>query len=66
MAERTRKRLPISAVIATIPLMIVSVGVYVFGIGLSVYFSFTNTVVFPDYNSSDCASTSASGRRTSG
>ncbi|HWV00676.1 MAG TPA: sugar ABC transporter permease [Devosia sp.] len=49
MAERTRRKLPISSVIATIPLMIVSVGVYIFGIGLSVYFSFTNTVVFPDY-----------------
>lgn len=49
MAERTRKKLPIAAIIATIPLMIESVGVYVFGIGLSVYFSFTNTVVFPDY-----------------
>jgi glucose/mannose transport system permease protein len=49
MAERTRKRLPIASIIATIPLMIVSVGVYIFGIGLSVYFSFTNTIVFPDY-----------------
>ncbi|HEX4298343.1 MAG TPA: sugar ABC transporter permease [Devosia sp.] len=49
MAERTRKKLPIAAIIATIPLMIESVGVYIFGIGLSVYFSFTNTVVFPDY-----------------
>jgi glucose/mannose transport system permease protein len=49
MAERTRKKLPIAAVIATIPLMIESVGVYIFGIGLSVYFSFTNTRVFPSY-----------------
>jgi len=49
LAERTRKKLPIAAIIATIPLMIESVGVYIFGIGLSVYFSFTNTVVFPDY-----------------
>jgi glucose/mannose transport system permease protein len=49
LAERTRKKLPIAALIATIPLMIESVGVYIFGIGLSVYFSFTNTVVFPDY-----------------
>ena len=36
MAERTRKKLPIASIIATIPLMIVSVGVYIFGIGLSV------------------------------
>jgi glucose/mannose transport system permease protein len=49
MAERTRKKFPIAAVIATIPLMIESVGVYIFGIGLSVYFSFTNTRVFPSY-----------------
>jgi glucose/mannose transport system permease protein len=49
MAERTRKKLPVAAVIATIPLMIESVGVYIFGIGLSVYFSFTNTRVFPSY-----------------
>jgi len=49
MAERKRKALPIAAIIATIPLMIEAVGVYVFGIGLSVYFSFTNTRVFPSY-----------------
>jgi glucose/mannose transport system permease protein len=49
MAERKRRKLPIAALIATIPLMIESVGVYIFGIGLSVYFSFTNTRVFPNY-----------------
>ncbi len=49
MAERRRKAFPLAAVIATIPLMIESVGVYIFGIGLSVYFSFTNTRVFPSY-----------------
>jgi len=49
MAERRRKAFPLAAVIATIPLMIEAVGVYIFGIGLSIYFSFTNTRVFPNY-----------------
>lgn len=49
MPERRRKRLPVASVIATIPLMVESIGVYVFGIGLSVYFSFTNTKVFANY-----------------
>ncbi len=49
MADRRRKAFPLAAVVATIPLMIESVGVYIFGIGLSVYFSFTNTRVFPSY-----------------
>jgi glucose/mannose transport system permease protein len=49
MAERTRRKLPIASMIATIPLMIEAVGVFVIGIGISVYFSFTDTVIFPSY-----------------
>ena len=49
MADRRRKKFSFAAVIATIPLMVEAIGVYIFGIGLSVYFSFTNTRVFANY-----------------
>ena len=47
MAERRKRRFNLQAVIGTVPMIIVSVGVYIVGIGFTFYWSFTNSKVFP-------------------
>lgn len=49
MARERRKAFPWQAVIGTIPMIIVAVGVYIIGIGATIYWSFTNTKIFPTY-----------------
>ncbi|MEJ0097168.1 MAG: sugar ABC transporter permease [Bauldia sp.] len=50
MAQERRRRFHLAAVTATIPMILVAVGVYVVGIGFTFYWSFTNSKVFPNYN----------------
>jgi glucose/mannose transport system permease protein len=47
---RGRRAFPIHAVIGTIPMIIVAVGVYVIGIGFTFYLSFTNSKLFASYH----------------
>lgn len=50
MSLRRRRMRNIHAIIGSIPMMTVSVGVFVFGIIYSVLLSFTNTKLFPKFN----------------
>lgn len=50
MSLRRRRMRNIQAIIGSIPMMMVSVGVFVFGIIYSVLLSFTNTKLFPKFN----------------
>jgi glucose/mannose transport system permease protein len=47
---RGQRAFPIHAVIGTIPMIIVAVGVYVIGIGFTFYLSFTNSKLFASYH----------------
>jgi glucose/mannose transport system permease protein len=48
MAEARRRRMRINAVIGTLPMIAVGVGVYVIGIAYTCYWSFTNSRLFPN------------------
>jgi len=48
MAQARKRRLRLSAIIGTIPMMIVAIGVYVIGIAFTVYWSFTDSKLFPN------------------
>jgi glucose/mannose transport system permease protein len=50
MAHATRRKLPIQAVAGTVPMILVSVGVFIIGIGASVLWSFTSSKLFPAYD----------------
>lgn len=50
MAQIRKYRFPFHAVIGTIPMILVAVGVFVIGIGFSVLWSFTSSKLFPSYN----------------
>jgi len=50
MAEARRRRLKVQAVIGTLPMIAVGVGVYIIGIAFTFYWSFTNSKLFPSYN----------------
>ncbi|MCB1487776.1 MAG: sugar ABC transporter permease [Bauldia sp.] len=47
MAEARRRRFKIQAVIGTLPMIAVGVGVYIIGIGFTFFWSFTNSKLFP-------------------
>ncbi len=47
MAEARRRKFKIQAVIGTLPMIAVGVGVYVIGIAFTFYWSFTNSKLFP-------------------
>jgi glucose/mannose transport system permease protein len=48
---QTRKRIfHLHAVIGTVPMILVAVGVFVIGIGFSILWSFTNSKLFPNYD----------------
>jgi glucose/mannose transport system permease protein len=48
MAEARRRRMKINAVIGTLPMIAVAVGVYVIGIGFTFFWSFTSSKLFPN------------------
>ncbi|HEY8596605.1 MAG TPA: sugar ABC transporter permease [Devosiaceae bacterium] len=48
MAERHKRRMKFNAVIGTLPMIAVAVGVYVIGIAYTVYWSFTSSKLFPN------------------
>jgi len=51
MAEaRKRRRMRISAIVGTLPMIVVAVGVYVIGIAFTFYWSFTSSRLFPNNN----------------
>lgn len=50
MAQIRKHRFPLHAVIGTVPMILVAVGVFVIGIGFSVLWSFTSSKLFPSYN----------------
>ncbi|RVD67370.1 sugar ABC transporter permease, partial [Mesorhizobium sp. M4A.F.Ca.ET.029.04.2.1] len=50
MQRSWRRRFPLPAVIGTIPMILVAVGVFVIGIGFSVLWSFTSSKLFPTYD----------------
>jgi glucose/mannose transport system permease protein len=50
MTQTRKRRFPIHAVVGTVPMILVSVGVFVIGIGFSVLWSFTSSKLFPSYN----------------
>jgi glucose/mannose transport system permease protein len=50
MPRATKRRLPLNAIIGTTPMIIVSVGVFVIGIGFSILWSFTSSKLFPSYD----------------
>ncbi|MCB1497726.1 MAG: sugar ABC transporter permease [Bauldia sp.] len=50
MAEARRRRWKIQAVIGTLPMIAVAVGVYVIGIAFTFYWSFTSSKLFPNNN----------------
>jgi glucose/mannose transport system permease protein len=50
MAEARKRHWKISAVIGTLPMIVVGVGVYVIGIGYTFYWSFTSSRLFPNNN----------------
>ena len=45
-----RRAIPIQAIIGTVPMILVAVGVYVVGIAFTFYWSFTNSKLFPSYH----------------
>ena len=47
---RWRRRIPLPAIVGTIPMILVAVGVFVIGIGFSVLWSFTSSKLFPAYD----------------
>ena len=67
MAQARRRRYNLQAMIGTVPMIIVAVGVYIVGIVFTVYWSFTNSKIFPgNTTSSASTSTGACGRATAG
>jgi glucose/mannose transport system permease protein len=48
MAEGKRRRFSVSAVVGTVPMIAVGVGVYCIGIAFTLFWSFTNSRVFPN------------------
>jgi len=50
MAQARKHRFPVHAVIGTVPMILVAVGVFVIGIGFSVLWSFTSSKLFPSYD----------------
>jgi glucose/mannose transport system permease protein len=50
MQRSWRHRFHLPAVIGTIPMILVAVGVFVIGIGFSVLWSFTSSKLFPSYD----------------
>lgn len=50
IAAPRRRRLQPNAIIGTIPMILVSVGVFVIGIGFSVLWSFTSSKLFPNWD----------------
>ncbi|TPK75602.1 sugar ABC transporter permease [Mesorhizobium sp. B2-4-15] len=50
MQKSWRQRFHLPAVIGTIPMILVAVGVFVIGIGFSVLWSFTSSKLFPTYD----------------
>ncbi|MBI1418830.1 MAG: ABC transporter permease subunit [Limimaricola sp.] len=48
MAQARKRRLRLSAIIGTVPMMIVAIGVYVIGIAFTVFWSFTDSKLFPN------------------
>ncbi len=50
MQQSWRRRIHLPAVIGTIPMILVAVGVFVIGIGFSVLWSFTASKLFPTYD----------------
>ncbi len=47
---RTRRRFNYSAVIGTVPMILVAVGVFVIGIAFTFFWSFTSSKLFPAYD----------------
>ena len=50
MQQSWRRRFHLPAIIGTIPMILVAVGVFVIGIGFSVLWSFTASKLFPNYD----------------
>jgi glucose/mannose transport system permease protein len=50
MALSRRRAFHIQAVLGTIPMILVAVGVFVIGIGFSILWSFTSSKLFPNFN----------------
>jgi glucose/mannose transport system permease protein len=50
MAGAARRRLPLHPLVGTIPMILVSVGVFIIGIGASILWSFTASKLFPSYD----------------
>lgn len=50
MQKDWRRRFHLSSVIATIPMILVAVGVFVIGIGMAMLWSFTASKLFPNYD----------------
>ena len=50
MRQSWKRRLHLPAIIGTIPMILVAVGVFVIGIGFSVLWSFTTSKLFPTYD----------------
>jgi glucose/mannose transport system permease protein len=48
MSERRRRAFPLHAIIGTVPMIAVAIGVYVIGIGFTFYWSFTSSKLFPN------------------
>jgi glucose/mannose transport system permease protein len=49
MAVAQRRAFPWQAVIGTIPMIVVAVGVYIVGIAFTIFWSFTDTKIFPSF-----------------
>lgn len=50
MAEARKRRIMISPIIGSLPMIAVAVGVYIIGIGFTFYWSFTGSRLFPNNN----------------
>jgi glucose/mannose transport system permease protein len=50
MARTRKRRFHLSAIIGTVPMIAVAVGVYVVGMGFSILWSFTSSKLFPNFN----------------
>lgn len=50
MAQYGRRSIHIQAVLGTVPMILVAVGVFVIGIGFAILWSFTSSKLFPSYN----------------
>jgi glucose/mannose transport system permease protein len=50
MARAGKRRFHLSAIIGTVPMFLVAVGVYIVGMGFSILWSFTSSKLFPNFN----------------